>query len=186
MKIYLLLAHPLKDSFNGQIAEAYLQNAIAKGHEVRFQHLSDMAFDPILKQGYKVEQELEPDLQEAQANILWCEKWVIVYPMWWGSLPALLKGFLDRTLLPSFAFKYHKNDPFWDKLLKGRQAEIIRTSDAPTWYIWWQYRNSDLGTLKNATLEFCGFSPVKVTKIGGVRFMKEAQRQKWLQKIAKK
>jgi NAD(P)H dehydrogenase (quinone) len=183
MKIYLLLGHPDKETFNGQIAEMYYQTAINKGHEVRFQRLGEMTFDPILWKGYKVIQELEPDLKQAQENILWCNKWVIVFPLWWGAVPALLKGFIDRTLNAGFAYKYHDNDPFWDKLLKGRSAELISTCDAPRWWIWWQYRNSDLNSLKRATLKFCGISPVKSTRISRVRYLSKEERQNKIEEI---
>ena len=183
MRIYILLAHPDKESFNGQIAEAYQAQALEKGHEIRIQRLGDMAFNPVLWQGYKTTQVMEPDLLLAQENILWCQKWVIIYPMWWGSVPGLFKGFLDRTLSPGFAFKYHENDPFWDKLLKGRSAELIVTSDSPWWWIWLQYRNSDINAVKRATLQFCGITPVKTTRITNVRFLKSEDRQRKLDRI---
>ncbi|MGB5555167.1 MAG: NAD(P)H-dependent oxidoreductase [Flavobacteriaceae bacterium] len=186
MNIYVLLAHPDKESFNGQLAEAYFSAAKEKGHEVRIQRLGEMKFDPILWKGYKEKQELEPDLVQAQENILWCEKWVIVYPIWWGSVPALFKGFLDRTLYSGFAYKYHDNDPMWDKLLKGRTGELITTCDAPNWWIWWQYRNSDLNAVKRATLEFCGIKPVKVTRISRVKYLDENQRIKWIDRLVKR
>lgn len=183
MKIYLLLGHPDKETFNGQIADAYYKTALQKGHEVRFQRLGDMSFDPILWKGYKTNQELEPDLRQAQQNIMWCNKWVIIFPLWWGNLPALLKGFIDRTLSSGFAYKYHDHDPFWDKLLKGRSAEIISTCDAPFWWIWWQYRNSAINALKRATLNFCGLTPVVSTHISRVRHLSQAQRQRRIQRI---
>ncbi len=138
MKIYILLAHPNIHSFNGAIADFCEQEAIANGHQVKRQNLGDLRFDPILWKGYNEIQALEPDLQQAQQNLLWCDRWIIVYPVWWGSVPALLKGFLDRVLLPGFAFKYHKKDPFWDKLLQGRSAQLITTSDAPAIWLWWK------------------------------------------------
>ncbi|QIP15136.1 NAD(P)H-dependent oxidoreductase [Spirosoma aureum] len=183
MKIYLLLAHPDKNSFNGQIADAYYTSAIEKGHTVRYQKLAEMTFDPILRKGYQVEQTLESDLIAAQQNILWCDKWVIIYPVWWGNLPALLKGFIDRTLTPGFAFNYHDKDPFWDKLLKGRTAELIATSDAPGWWIWWQYRNSDVHALKHATLNYCGFEHISVRRITRVRFLSKVQRKQKIKEI---
>ena len=92
MKIYILLAHPDKDSFNGRLADAYENAAKNKGHEIRRQNLGEMKFDPILWKGNKVVQELEPDLKQSQENILWCNKWVIFYPLWWGSVPVLREG----------------------------------------------------------------------------------------------
>ncbi|WP_138991072.1 NAD(P)H-dependent oxidoreductase [Larkinella sp. C7] len=185
MKIYILLAHPDSDTFNGRIADAYENEARRKGHEVRRQNLGEMHFDPILWKGYKTIQELEPDLKQAQENIIWCAKWVIIYPIWWGSVPALFKGFLDRTLYSGFAYKYHTDDPFWDKLLKGRSAHVITTCDAPWWWIWWQYRNSDINTVRRATLEFCGISPVRLTRIGRMKYLNDQDRLDWLARIVK-
>lgn len=182
-RIYLLLGHPDKTSFNGHLADAYEQAARAAGHEVRRQNLGDMTFDPILWEGYKSVQTLEPDLELAKDNITWCTHWVIVYPVWWGAVPALLKGFLDRALHPNFAFKYHEKGPFWDKLLKGRSARLITTSDGPWIYLWLMYRNSDLGSMRRAVLEFCGVKPVRVTRIDRVKSLDAEARQVWLKKI---
>lgn len=185
MKTYLLLAHPDKSSFNGRIADAYEQAAKQRGNEIRRQNLGDMTFDPILWNGYQTIQKLEPDLKQAQQNLLWCERWVIIYPIWWASVPALLKGFLDRTLHSGFAYKYHDEDPFWDKMLSGRSAHVITTCDAPHWLIWWSYRNSDLNAIKRGTLEFCGIKPVKFSRITRLRYLNEQQRLKQIQKILK-
>lgn len=185
MKIYLLLAHPDKESFNNKLADAYEQAALRNGHEVRRQNIGDLVFDPVLRNGYKKVQELEPDLKQAQENILWCNHWVIFYPVWWGSVPALFKGFLDRVLYPGFAFRYHDKGMLWDKLLKGRSAQVITTSDAPWWWLWLQYRNSDINTVRNATLKFCGITPVKLTRIDKVKYMADAQKEKAVMKVVR-
>lgn len=185
MKIYLLLAHPDKDTFNGQLADAYEAAARRNGHEVRRQNLGELHFDPILWKGYKQIQELEPDLRQAQDNISWCQHWVIVYPVWWGSVPALLKGFFDRVLCSGFAYQYHLRGPFWDKLLKGRSAHLITTSDAPALWLWWQYHNSDVNTVRRATLNFCGIAPVAVTRIGRVKNLVKKQRLRQIAQLVK-
>ena len=104
------------------------------GAEVREVFLADLRFDPVLHHGYKEIQELETDPVHAQELIKWADHLVFVYPLWWATMPALLKGFLDRTLLPDFAFKYRPNSPFWDKDLTGKTARMIITMDAPVWY----------------------------------------------------
>jgi putative NADPH-quinone reductase len=184
MNIYLLLAHPDKESFNGKIADTYEAEALKKGHTVRRQNIGEMKFDPVLWKGYAEIQTQEPDLVEAQENIRWCSKWVIVYPVWWGSVPAIFKGFLDRALLPGFAFKYGEKDIFQTKLLKGRSAHLITTSDAPGLWLWWQYRNSDSNMMRHPVLQFCGFRPVRCTRIGRMKNLDETQRAAWLRKIA--
>lgn len=183
MKIYILCGHPDKNSLCGYLTKFYYEKALEKGHEVKVQYLSDMQFDPVLHLGYRVIQPLEPDLLAAQENIRWCKHWVIIYPVWWGSLPALLKGFLDRTLHPGFAFKYRENLPWWDRYLTGRSAELIATSDAPALWLNLKYRASDFRTLKTATLEFCGIKPVKTRRIDRVKFKPKEQLQKEAEKI---
>lgn len=183
MRIYLLLAHPDRNSFNGALADAYEDEALAAGHEVRRQNLGELAFDPILHHGYHAIQPLEPDLQAAHDNILWCEHWVMFYPVWWGSVPALLKGFFDRALYSGFAYRYHPSDPLWDGLLKGRSARIVTTSDAPSIWTLLAYRNSDLGTVKRATLGFCGIHPVRVLRLDRMKDTTAAQRQIYLERV---
>ena len=183
MRIYLLLAHPDKASFNGALADVYEAEARRAGHEVRRQNLGDMVFDPILWHGYKTIQALEPDLVAAQQNIAWCEHWVIIYPIWWGSVPSLLKGFFDRALYSGFAYQYHDNDPMWDGLLSGRSAQVITTSDAPRIWTFIAYRNSDLGTVKYATLRFCGVKPVTVMRLDRIRDSTLEERQRYLDRV---
>ncbi|HEY8574862.1 MAG TPA: NAD(P)H-dependent oxidoreductase [Devosia sp.] len=183
MHIYLLLAHPDGESFCGALADAYEAAAKAAGHEVRRQDLGALAFDPILHKGYREIQELEPDLVQAQELIRWCEHWVIIYPVWWGSVPALLKGFMDRAVLPGFAFKPHDEGPLWDKLLKGRSAQLITTSDAPSLYLLLAYRNSDVAMMKKAVLDFCGIKPVKLTRLGSMKGASDEKRATYLETV---
>ncbi len=184
-KVLLILGHPNKESLGGSLANSYKNGAIKAGAEVKELCLADLEFDPILHHGYKEIQTLEPDLVHAQELIKWADHLVFVYPIWWATMPALVKGFLDRTLLPGFAFKYRENSPFWDQYLTGKSARLIVTMDSPTWYNYWIYGNAGVKAMKKATLEFCGIKPVKVTAIGQVRFLKSEQIKSWLGKIEK-
>ncbi|MEM6771760.1 MAG: NAD(P)H-dependent oxidoreductase, partial [Bacteroidota bacterium] len=84
--------------------------------------------------------ELEPDLLAAWDNILWADHLVWVYPVWWGSVPAVMKGFIDRLFLPGFAFRKHEGSMVkWDKLLAGKTARLISTLDQPSWFYRWYY-----------------------------------------------
>ena len=119
-RILVILGHPSADSLSAALAQSYKEGAQAAGAQVRLLDLGALAFDPILRAGYRGEQALEPDLQAAQAQITWAEHLVWVYPTWWGAMPALLKGFIDRVFLPGFAFKYRQGSSLWDRLLAGR------------------------------------------------------------------
>lgn len=129
--------------------------------------------------------ELEPDLLDAQEKIKWADHMVWIYPVWWGSLPAILKGFIDRTFLPGFAFQKRENSVWWDKLLTNKTARIISTLDQPAWYYYLINRQPSNNAMKKMTLEFCGIKPVKVTTIGPLRLSKDEFRHSWLKKIEK-
>ncbi len=182
-RILVILGHPDADSLSGAMAQRYIEGAQSSGAEVRLLKLGELRFDPILKLGYKEIQTLEPDLQEARKLITWAEHLVFVYPIWWGALPALLKGFIDRTFLPGFAFKYRKNSVWWDRLLKGRSARLITLMDTPPFYYRWFYRCPGHHQMKRTILEFCGITPVRISSFGPVRSADEPERQKWLNTV---
>ncbi len=182
-KILIINGHPNKDSFNFGIAQAYKEGAESSQTEIKEIVVSELNFNPNLKYGYQKRTELEPDLVESWEKIKWADHLVWIHPVWWGGLPAILKGFIDRLFLPTFAFQYRENSVFWDKLLKGKTAHIITTLDQPSWY--YKFINGQPSTkqLKKNTLEFCGIKPVKVTYIGVVRNSTQTQREKWLNKV---
>ena len=182
-KILIINGHPNKDAFNYGITTAYKKGAENSGAEVKEIIIADLKFNPNLQFGYQKRTELEPDLTEAWEKIKWAEHLVWVHPVWWGGLPAILKGFIDRIFLPGFAFQYKENSVWWDKLLKGKTAHIITTIDQPSWYYWLVYGRPSVNQLKKATLEFCGVKPVKVTYFGIVKTATNELRKKWLDKV---
>ncbi|MFJ2538671.1 NAD(P)H-dependent oxidoreductase [Pseudomonas sp. NPDC087614] len=179
-RILLILGHPSANSLCAALAESYAQSALDAGHEVRQLRLGEMNFDPVLRQGYQQIQALEDDLSAAQSDILWAEHLTLVYPIWWGGIPALLKGFFDRVLLPGFAFKYRKGKAFPDKLLKGRTADLLVTMDTPPWYYRWVYRMPASHEVRKSTLAFCGIKPLRTLTFGPVLGSSAQQRQAWL------
>jgi NAD(P)H dehydrogenase (quinone) len=184
-KILIINGHPDAESFNAAIADHYKKGALASGAEVRELNVRDLDFHLNLQFGYRQRTELEPDLLAAQADITWAEHLVWIYPVWWGGLPALLKGFLDRTFLPGFAFQKRENSVWWDKLLTNKTARIIQTLDQPAWYYWLINGRPTHYSMKKMTLEFCGITPVRTTTIGPLRLSKESFRLGWLKKIEK-
>jgi len=184
-RVLVILGHPSTDSLCGALANSYIGAAEIAGHDVRRINLAELSFDPILRHGYAEPQELEPDLVEAQKQIIWAEHVVFVYPTWWGSMPALLKGFIDRTFLPGFAFKYHKRSPFWSRLLTGRTAELLVTMDTPPLFNRFVNLSPGERQMKRSVLQFTGIRPKKATSFGKVRGASEAKRAKWIAKAAK-
>ena len=182
MNILIIQGHPDPESYCFALAEAYKQGALASGAEVREIILARLDFDPNLRYGYRKRLDLEPDLVHAQELLRWSEHIVVVHPVWWGSVPALLKGFLDRTFLPGFAFKKREGSKIrWDKLLGGRSARIIATADQPAWFYRLRYNRPSHHMLKGLLFEFCGVRPVRSTCIGPIRLSSDAFRKRWLE-----
>jgi putative NADPH-quinone reductase len=182
-KIVIINGHPKKDSFCNVLCNIYKIAANAAGNEAVLINLYELKFNLDLQNGFSKIDELEPDIVFAQEKIKWAQHLVIVHPVWWGSVPALLKGFFDKALLPGFAFKYHENSVMWDKLLAGKTARIIYTADTPIWIYKYFYMAPSVNQVKNRTLEFCGINPVKVTAIGPIRRSTNEFRTKWIDKI---
>ncbi len=184
-RILIINGHPDKESLCFELANAYKKGADSAGAECKLVNLADLEFNPILSGGYRKRTELEPDLIMMQQEITRADHLVLVYPTWWATYPALLKGFIDRVFLPGFSFKYRENSPFWDKLLAGKTARMIVTMDSPNWYYSLFMKNAGHRSMKKGILEFCGIKPVKVTSFGGVKMSKEAKRKVWISSVRK-
>ena len=180
-RILILLGHPDANSLCAALASAYAEGARAAGADVRWLRLGELDFDPLLHAGYRGTQVLEPDLLAAQAAIAWANHLVWVYPVWWGAMPALLKGFIDRVFLPGFAFRYRQGSALWDKLLAGRSAQLLVTMDSPPWYYRWVQGMPGHRQMQRTILEFSGIRPVRVHSFGPVRSASAARRAHWLQ-----
>lgn len=178
----IIIGHPDPESLNHALAEAYRKGLEIAGNNFKKIDLSELKFDPVLKFGYRKKMALEPDLLNAQQLIKEADHLVFFYPLWWGFMPAILKGFFDRILLPGFAYKFLQNGR-WLKLLKNKTAHLIVTMDSPPLYYTLRYRDAGIKVFKNGILKFCGINKTKVTKIGSVRFSSENTKQKWFKKI---
>lgn len=184
-KILIINGHPDQESFNFALSAAYKKGAIHSGAEVKEINIRELKFNPNLKFGYRKRSQLEPDLLEAQNSLKWAHHLVWVYPVWWSSVPAIMKGFLDRVLLPGFAFIKRENSLFSDKGLTGKTARIICTLDQPAWYYRLIYKSPSHNALKKGTLHFIGVKKVRISTIGPIRHSNETYRAKWLKKVEK-
>lgn len=182
-KIYILLGHPDCETLTGYLADTYEKAAKKAGHDVRRTSICDVKFDPILHKGYKEIQELEPDLKKVQEDFKWADHIVILYPNWWCSMPAILKGMFDRMFLPGFAFKFSKEKPGeWEKLLTGKSARVIITSGMSPIKAKF-YFGDFTNELSRGILEFSGFYPVEVTTFGPSERASEEKKKLWHEKV---
>ena len=181
-RIAVIHGHPDSESLSSSIARAYAKGALEQGAEVREIDLAQLKFDPVLWHGYSQLQPLEPDLVAAQETIRWADLLVFAYPTWWGTTPALLKGFIDRAFLPGFAFKYREHSRFWDRLLTGRSARLLVTMDTPGWYYHWVARQPGHQMMRRSILGFSGVKPIRISRFGVVRGSSDDVRRRWLER----
>ncbi|MEM8694995.1 MAG: NAD(P)H-dependent oxidoreductase [Pseudomonadota bacterium] len=181
-KMFIWSAHPRAGSLSDGLADAYASGAQQAGADIRVQKLSAMAFDGEF-QGYAQPMpELEPDLKAWQDNIAWADHLFFVHPYWWGAMPGRAKAVLDRALVPGFGFKYHDKGLGWDKLLTGKTADAIITSDTPPWYDTLRNRKSGRRVLKNQVLGFCGVKVNRIVQIGPVKTSGQDKIDGWIAK----
>lgn len=181
-KILVIDGHPNKDSLCFGLAEAYIAGAKEAGAEVKKIRIGVLNFNPNLQYGYQKRTELEPDLLDAYEKIKWADHLVWVHPVWWGGVPAITKGFIDRLFLPGFTYRTIKNSYKFEKLLKGKTGRIIATLDQPGWFYRLYFKAPSERQLKGS-LTSCGVSPVKVTYKGAVITSDASQREKWINEI---
>lgn len=182
-KLFILLGHSDTETLSGAFAQMYEAGAKEEGHEVRRTNIGALQFDPILHKGYKVIQELEPDLVRVQKDILWADHIVLIYPNWWNTMPALLKGFFDRAFLPGFAFKFNKENNTVQQLLRKKSARVIIVSGT---YSPLQVRlrfGDYTNEIKRGILQFAGFSPVRVTTFGPADKASPIKREDWKREV---
>lgn len=179
-RIFIWVGHPRSASLSHGLADAYQRGAEAKGAEIRRMNLSDMMFDPDLTEGYHSRKTLEPCLEEWRAHTTWANHLCWAYPQWWGGMPAKMKGVVDRAFLPGFAMQYHENDPWWDRLLAGKSADVLMTSDAPPLFDSLAYGRAAKKQVEKTVLWFAGVKPVRTLQVGTVKGAPEAKISGWL------
>ncbi|HEX5077903.1 MAG TPA: NAD(P)H-dependent oxidoreductase [Geminicoccaceae bacterium] len=179
LKVLIIVGHPRKASFCGALARAYRKGAARAGVELRELWLADLRFDRDVRSFHPAAQPVEKDLRHARRLIAWADHLVFVYPTWWGTMPGLLKAFLDRVLAPGFAFEELPDG--WRPLLRGRSADLVTTMDTPGWVYRWIYGAPGHNAMKHASLGFCGIATSRVLRFGPIKGSAPAQRQAWLE-----
>lgn len=176
-KVIIINGHPNPDSFNYALSKAYKKGAEKRGAVVRQIDIANLNFDVFelkLLNNFIVPKVLE----QAQIDIKWADHLVFVHPIWWGTLPAILKSFFEQTFLMGFAAQYEANGKI-TKLLEGKTARIISTMDTPVWIYKYLLKDPSFKTHK-ANLNFCGIKPVKGTYYAPIIKSTKEQRERWL------
>lgn len=183
-RIVIIDGHPDPDRarYVHALADAYAAGAEADAHVVRRIDIATLDF-PILRSAAQWRDNAPTDaIHNAQKDILWADHVVILYPLWLGDIPALLKGFLEQVMRPGFAIAEGQAGPS-AKLLAGRTARIVVTMGMPAPYYRFVFRAHSLKSLDRNLLRFTGLHSVRYSIIGSVE--KNAKhRAKWLRAVS--
>ncbi len=149
------------------LAEAYAAGAREAGRAVQRIDVAKLDFGFLRSQAEFEKGAAPAAILQAQEQISWADHLVVIFPLWLGDMPAVLKAFLEQTLRPGFAFNYRPSG-FPSMLLKGRSARVVVTMGMPALVYRWYFRAHGLKNLKRNVLRFVGFAPVHATLIGRV------------------
>jgi len=183
--VLIIHAHPDagEGHFCDALVEAYRTGASEAGHALETLVLAGLDF-PLLKS--EAEWSGEPDsvdIRRAQEAIRQADHLAFIHPLWMGSMPALLKAFLEQTLRPDFAFDQAARQGFGQRMLSGKSARVIITMGMPALAYRWFYRAHGYRFFKRNILNFSGISPVRASFIGRMGALEPAQRERWLERI---
>lgn len=163
------------------LADAYAEGAAAAGHRVLRVEIARIDV-PVLRDQRAFETgELPASLAEAKDAVIAADHVVLVFPLWLGTMPALVKAFLEQVMRPGVAFAYEKTGI--RKLLTGRSAHIVVTMGMPTLAYRLFFLSHGVAGLRRNIFKFVGFSPVRATMFGMVMAASERTRDGWLARM---
>jgi putative NADPH-quinone reductase len=182
-RITIIQGHPDPEGkrFCRALGEAYARGAQEAGLEVRVIDVAQLGVPFLCTQAEFETGEPPPAIAKAQDAIRWAGHLVIIYPLWLGTMPALLKAFFEQAFRPGFAFKTGERG--WGSLLKGRSARIVVTMGMPAFIYRWYFGAHGLKSLERGILRFVGIKPIRETLIGMIGNADESRRKTFLEKL---
>lgn len=127
--------------------------------------LYKMGFNPVMskQEVLSAKEDASEYIKNIQNKIIFYKKVLFIFPCWWGTFPAMLKGFFDRVFLKNFAYKMDNEIP--TGLLSGVKAYILTTRGSPFLFSWYNGDIAALRSMRKGILKYCGFSPIKTMTI---------------------
>jgi NAD(P)H dehydrogenase (quinone) len=139
MRLLVIHAHPVPESFNSTLCRTIVQTAEAGGHDVRLLDLYAEGFDPVMsadeRRAYHGDSPPDPVVAQHIAHLKWAEGLIFVYPTWWYAQPAMLKGWMDRVWRPGVTFTVPTpTEPMRPALTNVRLIGVVTTLGSPWWF----------------------------------------------------
>ncbi len=184
-RIVIIQGHPdtSERHLGHALADAYAEGAASAGHTVRHIAVAELEFPLLGSQKEWHEASPPAAVTQAQQAVGWADHLVILYPLWLGTMPALLKGFMEQLFRPGFAFSQEQPGTMGKCLLTGKSARIVVTMGMPALFYRWYFHAHSLKSLEHNILHFVGIRPVKATLFGRVEGVSDARRRTWLKRM---
>ncbi len=128
MRILIIYSNHHRDNFNSGLLERLITKITDKGHELVVRDLYQINFDPVLRtRDFEMISAGNPpeDIKKEQEFIRWADVLLFIYPIWWGGMPAIVKGYIDKIFSWGFAYKSNGNGPF--PLLTDKKAILMNS-----------------------------------------------------------
>lgn len=182
--ILLVQGHPdpAGGHFGHALAAAYAEGARVAGHTVREIAVARLDFTFLRTKEDWGREPPPPALREAQDSIVWANHIVLIYPLWLGSMPAILKAFLEQVMRPNLQGPDDKARGVFARPLKGRTAHVVITMGMPAFAYRWFFGAHSLKSLERNILKFMGIKPVRESLIGMVDGDAK-RRARWLARL---
>lgn len=186
-RVVIIQGHPdpAGGHFGHALADAYAAGANAAGIEVRRVEVARQDFPTVRTREEWAGGPPPACIRESQEAVAWADHLVLIFPLWLGSMPALVKAYLEQVFRPGFAFREPAAGVSWKKLLTGRSARVVVTMGMPAWVYRWFFFAHGLKSLTRNILCFCGFGPVRASVIGSVETPDKRHREGWLAEMRK-
>ncbi len=184
-RILIIQGHPDPDDshYSHALAQAYRNGAEEAGFSVDTVEVARLDFPLLRNEDEWQKGEVAPDIRTAQDKLQRADHIVILFPLWMGTMPALLKAFLEQALRPGFAFEENARNGPGGQLLKGKSARVIITMGMPGFFYRWYFGAHGYRNLKRNILKFCGIRPIRHCFVGLAGAEKPEGRRKWLKRV---
>jgi NAD(P)H dehydrogenase (quinone) len=186
MNFLVIYAHPNPGSFSHAILEKTVEELTSQNHIVNVRDLYALNFDPVLKPADFTRSKsgnVPEDIRIEQEFITKADVFILVYPVWWGGMPAILKGYIDRTFLHGFAFVYNETEK--KGLFAGKKALILNTHGTPKEEYDANGMTDAMATIsQKGIFDFCGVETLDHLFFGNITMTEDGSWHEHLDELA--
>ena len=188
MKTTIIYAHPWEKSYNNAVLQKVIHLLEKRTEQYHVIDLNADKFNPVMTHhnlsGYSIGEANDIKISEYQATLQDTHTLIFIFPIWWYSEPAILKGFIEKTMLKGFLYTFKSNGRFVGKLTHIKKTLIFTTGEAPKWYLKIFGGNYINKIFIRKVLKGAGINNSTWSHLGRINFISEVKRKNYLENIS--